>query len=43
MRFGKVRIPLWRRPTQVDLRHHVKYGYDDVAQYYEQHKNYYIE
>jgi capsular exopolysaccharide synthesis family protein len=29
--------------TQVDLRHHVKYGYDDVAQYYGQHKNYYIE
>jgi Mrp family chromosome partitioning ATPase len=29
--------------TQVDLRHHVKYGYDDVGQYYGQHKNYYIE
>lgn len=29
--------------TQVDLRQHVKYGYDDVGQYYGQHKNYYIE
>jgi polysaccharide biosynthesis transport protein len=29
--------------TQVDLRHHVKYGYDDVGQYYGEHKNYYIE
>jgi capsular exopolysaccharide synthesis family protein len=29
--------------TQVDLRQHVKYGYDDVGQYYGQQKNYYIE